>query len=150
MESVLDFLKGDREFLGNIVHLPRWDNVVNMCTYCDASNSTEGLFWTDVTDGCGWRPTKRDHEAFMDAMRAQGRAISSLWKILTLKVDGVIIDVLHALDLGVSCHVCADIFVEVMDLGLWGGNQDQKAAGLEKELDKFYELHKHKYKIPTN
>ena len=142
------FLKGDWEFLANIVHLPRWDNVLNMCTHCKASNDpASGLLWTDGSDWAGWRPTMRDHATFLDDMRAQGRVISGLWKITTLTVHGVCLDVLHALDLGVSSHLCADIFVEIMDTGVWGNNQEKKAEGLEKEMKKFYEHNKHKYKI---
>ena len=48
-------------------------------------------------------------------MRAQGRTISKLWDIITLTVYGLISDILHALDQGISSHIIANIFVEVMD-----------------------------------
>jgi hypothetical protein len=55
------FLKGDWEFLGNIIHLPRWDNCNNMCSDCGASNSDQKLRWTRA-GADGWRSTKRDHK----------------------------------------------------------------------------------------
>ena len=132
------FLKGDWEFLSNIIHLPRWDNTINMCAKCGASNTIELLLCTRQNSINGWRSTKRTHDEFIDAMRAQGRLISSVWKIVCLTVFGLIFDILHALDLGISPHVTADIFIEVMDTGIWGATQDKKLEGLQADLHQFY------------
>ena len=58
------FLKGDWEFLANIVHLPRWDNADNMCSSCSASNLENSNFlWTNP-GADGWKSTKRNHTDF--------------------------------------------------------------------------------------
>ena len=137
------FLKGDWEFHANVVHVPRWDNAINMCPCCSASNTILALLWTQN----GWRDTKRSHREFLEAMRDQGRTISGIWLIKTLTVRGFIWDVLHALDLGLSSHVNANVYVELMDDGVFGnGTMASKVSNLEADLKTFYknnvELHR--------
>jgi hypothetical protein len=43
----------------------------------------------------------------------QGKLLPALFKIIALRNEGVMIDVLHAVDQGVACHVVANIFIEV-------------------------------------
>ena len=40
-------------------------------------------------------------------------------------------DVLHAVDQGVACHVVANVFIEIMGLRHWGGNQELQLKGLQ-------------------
>ena len=129
------FLKGDWEFHANVVHVPRWDNAINMCPCCSASNTILALLWTQN----GWRDTKRSHREFLEAMRDQGRTISGIWLIKTLTVRGFIWDVLHALDLGLSSHVNANVYVELMDDGVFGnGTMASKVSNLEADLKNLY------------
>ena len=80
-------------------------------------------------------------------MRAQGREISAIWLIVTMTVYGIIKDILHALDLGMTSHINANVFIEVMDTNVWGNTQDLKLAGLQGALDDWYRQNKHAYKI---
>ena len=140
------FLKGDWEFLGNIVHLPRWDNADNMCASCGASNLDALLCWTRLALD-GWQSTMRTHLMFLAAMRLQNRIISALWGIKTLTIHGKVDDICHALDLGVTAHVTADTFVEIMDSGIYGPTKESKISGLQAALKDWYDAHKKMHKI---
>ena len=51
--------------------------------------------------------------------------------IRTLLLEGVMVDVLHAVDQGVRRRVIASVFIEIMALKHWGTNQADQAAGLQ-------------------
>ena len=51
------------------------------------------------------------------------------------KLEFVMIDVLHTVDLGVASHVLGNIFWEVMQLGVWGSNQADQVKGLSLDID---------------
>ena len=46
-------------------------------------------------------------------------------------LEGVMVDVLHAVDQGVTCRVIASVFIEIMALKHWGTTQADQAAGLQ-------------------
>ena len=104
---------GDWEFYANDLHLNRWDSEPNMCFVCGASNSIANLMWTNGTCGAGWRHTYKTHESYCAEMAAAGKTLSHIFKIYTLRLEGVMIDILHAVDQGVAIHVIANVFMEV-------------------------------------
>jgi hypothetical protein len=113
-------LRGDWEFYTQVLNFPRWDSEPNMCFVCDASNSVLDLLWTNGSAGAGWRPTIRTHEQYVAMLALLGKLLPALFKIRALRLEGVMIDILHALDQGVSCHVVANIFIEVSLVSLLG------------------------------
>ena len=62
---------------------------------------------------CGLAPAY-PHTRISDRRVGRRGLIIAEFKIITLRLEGVMIDILHALDLGVASHVCANIFVEVL------------------------------------
>ena len=107
-------LRGDWEFYTSVLNFPRWDSEPGMCWICNASNSIEHLLWTNGRPDAGWRPGIRTHDEYITECLACGGIISEVFKILALRSEGVMIDVLHALDQGVTCHVVANVFLEVV------------------------------------
>ena len=85
-----------------------------MCWICGASNSVDGLLYTDGSPVAGWRPTCRTHADYLNKLRLEGLPIPRLYNILALHHEGVMIDILHAVDQEVSSHVAANVFVEVI------------------------------------
>ena len=106
-------VRGDWEFYAEVLGLNRWDNEPNMCFVCGASNSIDDLLWTNGSKTSGWRCTHKTHESWTAELIAAGRSVSSLFNILTLRLEGVMIDILHCLDQGVSTHLIANVFIEV-------------------------------------
>jgi hypothetical protein len=84
-----------------------------------------------------------DHAAYLVKLEAEGKELPGLFKINTLIFDGVVIDVLHCVDQGLSCHVVANTFVEVMNESAdWGTTQAQRCASLDADLRKWYKTDK--------
>jgi hypothetical protein len=78
-----------------------------------ASNSIDALLSTHGGAGAGWRPTILTHEAYLAHCAANAIYVSNLFKIKVLRLEGTMIDILHAVDQGVACHVAANVFIEV-------------------------------------
>ena len=74
---------------------------------------------------------------YQEHLRALGVEPPNVFKIRTLRLEGVMIDVLHCLDQGVSAHLIANVFVEVMALRHWGTNPAAQVAGLEANMRKW-------------
>jgi hypothetical protein len=89
----------------------------------------------------------RSHEQYVAKLLADGETLPAVFQIKTLRLEGVMGDVLHALDQGVATHVVGNVMVWVMRKGHWGGNQALQAAGLEEHLKTWYKGHKTMYKI---
>ena len=81
-----------------------------------------------------WRATIKTHEADLEDLASEGSPIPTLFRIRALRLEGVIIDILHCVDQGVASHLIANVFVEIMALGHWGPNQDVRVKGLEKDM----------------
>ena len=64
----------------------------------------------------------------------KGRPIPVIFLLNGMRVEGIMIDILHTVDLGVTAHVLGNIFVEVMASGVWGTNQATSAAGLHEAV----------------
>ena len=135
-------LRGDWEFFTQVCNFPTWKSVPNMCWLCNASPTIGPLVWTDGLATAGWRATMRSHEQYVAKLLADGVALPAVFNIKTLRLEGVMGDVLHALDLGVASHVVGNVMVSVMRKGHWGGTQALQAAGLEEHLKTWYKGHK--------
>ena len=84
-----------------------------MCWICGSLNSIEHLLWTRGTTGAGWRPTIRTHDSYVAELVAAGKEVPVLYKIKGLRHEGVMVDILHAVDQGGASHVAANVFIEV-------------------------------------
>ena len=89
------------------------------------------MIWTKRGPYAGSRGTERTHASYIVELVAQGKELPRLFRIKSLKLEGVMIDVLHAVDQGVASRVIANVFVEVMQLRHWGTNQKTQVAGLQ-------------------
>ena len=122
-------LRGDWEFFCQTLDFPTVNGSPCMCWRCRASNDpASGLCWT----GEGWRATNMSHNDYIAKLHAEGLPIPVLFLILTLVLEGCCVDVLHAVDQGISSHIIANVFVEVM-LSM-GANQKERVHNLELEL----------------
>ena len=72
-------IRGDWEFLANVLHLANWANKVLMCPFCRAGNFRDGLEWTDFRENAPWRRTVRSHRSFIEERIAAGDPIQFLF-----------------------------------------------------------------------
>jgi len=88
-------------------------------------------------------------QEYMDDMRARGRAVPVLLSlVIGLTVTCVMIDVLHAVDLGVASHVIGNIFWRCVTMRAWGGRtNEENMKKLEMELNEWYKERKEKSQL---
>ena len=91
--------------------------------------------WT----GRGWRGTVTTHGSYLAGLVNEGFPTPVLFSILSLCHEGVLPDVMHCVDLCMACHICANVFVEVMEMGHWGSTQEQQLAGLVADMNAWYD-----------
>ena len=118
-----------------------------MCWICNASNSVEALLWTMTRLGAGWRDTVRTHESYLAELAAAGKVVPALFKILSLRLEGIMCDILHAVDQGLASHLIANVLVEILGLNVWGTTQKANVAGLDKDLQAWYKATQDKTKV---
>ena len=88
----------------------------------------------DWRGGAGWRATIRSHESWLAELAAAQKSVPDVFKIKGMRLEGIMIDTLHAVDRGLASQVMANVFVEIMALGHWSSNQKARAAGLQEDM----------------
>jgi len=136
-------VRGDWEFYCSIFSFPKWNMATRMCWMCDASAS--GLL---AFSNCGpdapWRATRHSHETYIARLHAQGEPVPVLFeKVLGLRLESVMIDVLHTCDLGFAAHVAGNIFHEcVQQKAFDAGDMDANVKGQNDALLAWYKKNK--------
>ena len=132
-------LRGDWEFFTKACGFPTATSVPNNCWQCNCSPHAGPLCWTDGSMEAGWRPTLRSHEMYVAGLAATGDPLPGLFLIRTMRIEGVMADVMHTMDIGVTCHVVANIMSELMDSRHFAGTtKDNRLQALAAHLDRYY------------
>ena len=130
-------LRGDWEFFTQALKFPSVNSTPRMCWICKATNNPDSvLCWASN----GWRGTIVDHVEYLASLDAAGLDTPSLFKIRTLFLEGIALDVLHVLDQGVASHIMGNVCCEIMQQHL-GPNQAEQIAALQNDVDTWYSAH---------
>ena len=135
-KAVLCQVRGDWEFFNSIFGAPHWKCLDRMCWRCGAvGDPNSPLRYSRSDRRSPWRRTRLTHEQFLVQC-----ALVSPWFTFVhgLRIECLMIDVLHCIDLGVFAHLVGNIFGEVVSLNIWGTTQAINCAGLEKAMKKHY------------
>ena len=134
-------LRGDREFYSEYVRLPRWDSKPFMCWQCYAQQGdgvAANMSWTSTADG-GWRDRLRTHEEWVAELTAAGLPLPAIMQIVSLRLEGIMADVLHAVDQGVAFHLIGNAWWELEDtFGAPRDTQARRVALLEIDAKKWH------------
>lgn len=128
-------VRGDWEY-SEVLKLPRWGAVPRMCWVCCAKQG-EGLpnnqLWTTVEDG-GWRSAPTiSHEQSLANLRAANLEAHLVFRIVCLRIEGVMTDVLRILDQGCTCHVIGNVLWELRRV--FGGiNMKEQVGNIEADI----------------
>ena len=112
-----------------------------MCFCCRASSTIRNLSWTNFTPLAAWRDTLWTHEAYMTYLLAQGLTIPILLQlVIGFRLESIMIDVLHTVDLGVAAHIISNILliIGVLRTVCGGRNYEQRVGALSNALDNWY------------
>ena len=84
----------------------------------------------------------------MRTLEERGRETPALLLITTLQLEGIMVDTLHAIDLGVCAHLVGNILYEIQgEHPEWGGRQEDRVAHIAGLLKKHYRDTKEKYQL---
>jgi len=140
-------LRGDWEFFVQVCGFPCCTAVPNMCWICMASPDGE-LRWTRGDEGAPWRGTLKSHEVYLAMLRAMGVRVPGVFHIRSLRLEGVLGDSMHTIDMGVSAHLCGNVMHEVMEANRgWGSTKADRVATLGDKLKAYYSRTKEKHRI---
>ena len=117
------------------------------CYLCGATLARGDRCFSRADLGAGWRSTTDTHTSYLLSCRRDGRNISNFFKIVSFRFEGIMVDILHSLDLGVSSHLIANVLVEIMVLGQWGPNRESHMTGLVADIKQWYRAHKNAHKL---
>ena len=108
-----------------------------MCYLCKAGLVNPLLRYNDPAPTAGWRATCRTNASYALELAALGRTAPVLLDTLTgLDLRYIMVDVLHAVDLGVGACVIGNILAEI--LPSFGANQKARLENLNAELQRWY------------
>ena len=129
-------VRGDWELLANHLGMPSWSHKANMCWLCQASGDEPGRLWHDMGPSAGWRLTKRTHGSFVQELEEQGCEVPPIFSLfIGMNLMGITIDMLHAVDQGVTSHLIGNIFMICIERNVWGTGLYQKSVEeLETEM----------------
>jgi hypothetical protein len=106
-------VRGDWEWYCKIFHFGQWNENVEMCPFCRASSTVPDRLWTNFEDDAGWRDTRWSHETYMAHLRHGGLPVPMMFRqvggVIGLRLECVMVDVLHTVDQGVASHVVGNI-----------------------------------------
>ena len=148
-KGILMSVRGDWDFYVSVFRFPHWQCAINMCWLCAASGLHDSeLLYSDCSQSAQWRDTRRTHATWLAALRADGAPTPPLFDVVGLRLDAMMIDILHCVDLGVAAHIAANILLELVQKRAWGGStQDVAIAALMVALKAWYSKQKSTRKV---
>ena len=141
---------GDRQFYTEVFKFPQWNSAISMCWLCRASSTLPNLPFTDFSRDAGWRSTRWSHEEYISDRTARGLFTPVLLScVIGLRLECIMIDVLHTVDLGLASHIIGNvIWLFAVVRGVFGGiNQADKIKNAFEHIQAWYKRTKCTSKI---
>ena len=115
--------RGDWAFFKECFYFPQWNAAERMCFVCRASSTIRALSWTNCNADAPWRHTVWTHESYMTFLREGGFAVPVLLsQVVGFRLECIMIDILHTVDLGVAAHIIGNVlFIFCVLRGCFGG-----------------------------
>lgn len=134
-------VRGDWEFYCSCFGFPRWNGGDRMCFMCRASATIPDLLYTNCRIDAPWRDTIWTDESYRAYLLANGLHIPALLRhAIGLRLDCIMPDVLHTIDLGIGSHIIGNIlFVFAILRGVFGGaNFGERVTAVAGHMDAWY------------
>ena len=111
---------------------------------CRASACHAELFWTNCCIDAGWRATRFSDASYREYTAMMGLPVPLLLVVMIgLKLANIMVDSLHAMELGWAAHIIGNIMWETITNHSWGRpNQDENTKALEVDMIKWYKAEK--------
>ena len=137
-------IRGDWQLVCQACGLPRWNGADVMCPFCRASNVHEARLWYEVGPDAAWRHTLWSHETYMAHLSSNLLPVPSFFLpghgIIGLRLENVMVDILHTLDLGVTSSIVGSVmFVLACLRNKFGGRTYEAGVqGLASHMIEWY------------
>ena len=110
--AALSQLRGDWEFYAELCKFPRWNEIGRMCWKCLAVGANcDPLKYSRFDRNAPWRLTRMTHELYL-AMHAACDIPVIFNRIIGFRIEQVMGDSLHTVELGVGSHILGNIMWE--------------------------------------
>ena len=119
--------RGDWAWFKQLFKFKGWASA-QICWRCEA-NRSDKPFW-DVGPDARWRKFRLTTAGLMSQLRALGVELSPLFSCPGFIADYICIDVLHALDLGVTQELLGNVFFEALGIYAVGRTEQLKCGNL--------------------
>ena len=123
-------ITGDMEFFYQEFQFPR-PNQANPCLWCACTQEGEDC-WNDFHQEAGWRRTT------LSPGQLEARLEHPLFQVQGVNAQALKLDVLHVLDLGVSCHVVGNLLWEIIEDSK-PGSRNSNMSCLNAEIQEIYQ-----------
>jgi hypothetical protein len=149
-KAALMQVRGDWQLFCQCFGFPQWNGAERMCFKCRASSTIENLKWSNTNDDAPWRDTVWTDEEHRDHLAAAGLPLPILLRyVVGLRLDSIMIDVLHTVDQGVAAHIIGNILFiyGVYRACFGGGTYEERVKLLAKDLSDWYKRTKCENKL---
>lgn len=136
-QSLLVQSRGDWAWLKEMFGFPSWASN-QICWLCEADKSRKPF--TDFGLSAAWRRSRRTPASFFRHQELQGISKSPLFNCPGFLLSMVVIDMLHACDLGVAQIALGNLFFEIMPS--LGRNRTVQVKELWGKIRAYYEWSK--------
>ena len=117
-------LRGDWEFFTVLCQFPKWNEKLRMCWKCQAEGNNESeLKYSRFDRYAPWRATRLTHELYVWLQERANVDLPVIFqKIIGFRIEQVMSDSLHTVELGVGSHILGNIMWECVTKHAFGGS----------------------------
>ena len=121
--ACLSQLRGDWEFYTVLCKIPKWNEKARMCWKCLAEgNDDSELKYSRFDRYAPWRQTRMTHELYR-MLHQGGRELPVIFKkIIGFRIELIMGDCLHTVELGVGAHILGNIMWECVSKHVFGAS----------------------------
>lgn len=135
-------IRGDWAWYKEMFNFPSWSSHT-ICWQCRATQRNGAFPYHDFSTRASWRSSRYYKGEFFAAVRAQNLPVCCLFSLPGVSIDMVMIDVLHAMDLGITQDVVGNLFFEMLELRiLAGASREARLTSLWAKLKAHYKAMK--------
>ena len=135
-KAVLSQVRGDWEFysMPSFLAFPKWNAINRMCWKCLAVGmNTSVMKYSRFDKLASWRETRQTQDTYM-ALHAGGDIPVLLALVIGFRIELVMIDVLHCVDLGIASHIVGNIFQLCIQQHIFGPNIAESIKNLNSHM----------------
>jgi hypothetical protein len=136
-------VRGDWQWLVDCFRL-RWFTADFFCWQCDASKHRDHeLYFGDFRPTARHRGTRITQAEYFMRVQAEGQDPSTLFKSPGMEIDYLIVDSMHAGDLGVFADIIGSVLWLEISTKSWHKSVDEGMARLNADLKKYNAANQH-------